>query len=128
MVSTTTPSGTATTVTTASGRTGLSTITADTTPAGASVARIQNPARDAEFDSITLRVGGARQIMRDHRPPMNDAGNEFCCRVVDARRLLSYVWPANNPPAFASAAERTRLLAYVRSHLQAPAAGDGASA
>ncbi|KAI2512410.1 adenylate kinase [Fragilaria crotonensis] len=60
--------------------------------------------------------------MQEHRPPSNDAGNEFCvawwtkggCFPNCGRRLTHR--------AFASAAERTRLLAYVREHLQAPAA------
>ena len=124
----TTPTGTATTVTTVSDRTGISTMTADTNPAGTSVARVQNPARDAEFDAITLRTGGARKIMREHRPPTNDAGDELCvawwtrggCFPTCGRR-------ATHQP-FASAAERTRLLTYVRTHLQAPAADAGTSA
>jgi hypothetical protein len=113
----TTPAGTATTVTTVSGRTGLSSITTDTNPSAPSVSRVQNPARDAEFDAITLRPGGVRQVIREHRPPSNDAGDEFCvawwtrggCFPTCTRR-------ASHQP-FASTAERSRLLTYARTYL-----------
>ncbi|KAI2507488.1 hypothetical protein MHU86_6980 [Fragilaria crotonensis] len=42
------------------------------------VARVDNPSPDTEFSSITVRPGGTRPILRDHRPPANDTGNEFC--------------------------------------------------
>lgn len=114
-------SGGATTATSDTTRTGVSSLTAGTQPARTSVTRIDNPAGDAELASITLRPGGTRNILREHRPPVNDAGNEFCvawwtrggCFPTCGRR-------ATHVP-FASAAERTRLVTYVREHLQAPA-------
>ena len=62
----------------ASGRTGVSTITTDVSRVP--VSRIENPAApDATFTSITVRPGGARPILRDHRPPNNeDAGHQLC--------------------------------------------------
>ena len=115
---TSTPSGVSTAASHSTTRTGVSSITTDTER----VARINNLEPDSEFTQITLRAGGTRRIMQEHRPPSNDAGNEFCvawwtkggCFPNCGRRLTHR--------AFASAAERTRLLAYVREHLQAPAA------
>ena len=58
-------------------RTSVSSMTANS--ARAPVARIDNPAPDAEFSSIAVpRPGGTRPILRDHRPPANDAGHQFC--------------------------------------------------
>lgn len=113
-----TPSQRSTTASDTTSRTGVSTITADTER----VARVNNPGPNSEFSDITLRAGGTRRIMQEHRPPANDAGNEFCvawwtkggCFPSCGRRLTHR--------AFASTAERGRLLAYVREHLQAPAA------
>jgi hypothetical protein len=74
------PTSTAPTVVSsvASTRTGASSLTADTRVAPA--ARVANPAPDtAEFSSITVpRPGGTRPILREHCPPVNDAGSEFC--------------------------------------------------
>ena len=54
-----------------SGRTAVSSLTADTTRP--SLTRIENPTPDAEFSNITVRPGGTRPILRERRPPMNDA-------------------------------------------------------
>lgn len=87
----------------------------------APVARVENPTPDADFTGITMRAGGIRNAIRAHRPPQNDAGHEMCvawwtkgaCFANCGRRA------AHTP--FGSASERTRLLAYVREHLAAPA-------
>ena len=117
-------SGASTTATQATTRTGVSTLTADTRTA---VARIDNPAGDAEFSSITLRAGGARAIMREQRPPTNDAGNEFCVTWWTRGGCFPNCGRRATHVPFASAGERTRLLTYVRTHLQAPAAAPGAT-
>ena len=102
-------------------RTGVSSLTAEASRAP--VARIDNPSPDAEFGSITVRPGGTRPILRDHRPPTNDAGHEFCV----AWWLRGGCFPNCNRRAthvpFASANERTRLITFCRQHLAAPAAG-----
>ena len=74
----TAPSGAATSATiTTAHSSSVSSITAD--PSVTRVTRIENPARDAEFDAISLRaVGGTRNLLREHRPPNNEAGHEFC--------------------------------------------------
>ena len=104
-----------------SARTGVSSIT--TEASRVPIARIDNPSPDAEFGSITVRPGGTRPILRDHRPPTNNAGNEFCV----AWWLRGGCFPNCNRRAthvpFASANERTRLLTFCREHLAAPAAG-----
>ena len=105
----------------ASARTGVSSLTADTTRT--SVTRTDNPSPDTEISSIVVRPGGTRPVLREHRPPSNDAGQEFCV----AWWLRSGCFPncgrrATHRP-FASTAERTRLLNFCREHLAAPAAG-----
>ena len=108
-----------------SARTGVSSITADTSRAP--VARVDNPAPDGEFSSITVRPGGTRPLLRDHRPPSNDAGQEFCV----AWWLRSGCFPncgrRATHKAFASASERTRLLTFCRQHLAVTSDG-GSSA
>ena len=111
-------------------RTGMSSLTGLTggratanDPQRSSVARVDNPAPDSDFTSITVRPGGTRPILREHRPPANDAGQELCvawwlrdgCFPTCGRRATHR--------AFASTAERARLLAFCREHLAAPAAG-----
>lgn len=117
--------GASTAATHVSTRSGMSSLTTETRT---TVARIDNPAGDAELAGIPLRAGGTRHLLREHRPPANDAGNEFCvawwtkggCFPICGRR-------ATHVP-FASAGERNRLLAYVRAHLQVPAAANAGSA
>ena len=98
-------------------RTGISSITDATRTV---VARQENPHPDADFSNITVRPGGFRPLLRDHRPPTNDAGHEFCV----AWWLRSACFPncgrrATHVP-FASATERTRLLTFCRENLAAP--------
>jgi hypothetical protein len=117
-----TPTGASSVSTT---RTGVSSLTADSTRTP--VARVDNPTPDADFSSITIRAGGTRPILRDHPPPANDAGQEFCV----AWWLRSGCFPncrrrATHTP-FASAAERARLLSFCRDHIAAPAAGGTSS-
>jgi hypothetical protein len=116
------PSVTATTA--LASRSGISTLTEETQPR---MARVENPGRDEELASVTLRPGGTRQLLRDHPPPRNDAGNEFCVAwwtrggcFPNCRRQATHA-------PFASPGERMRLLTFVRTHLQAPAANAGAS-
>ena len=120
-----TPGSVPTTVSPASTRTGLSSVTADTgLTTAASVARIANPARDAEFEAIPLRAGGTLQIMRDNRPPANDAGNELCVAWWTRGGCFPNCGRRATHQPFTSAAERTRLMTYVRQHLQAAEAAD----
>jgi len=105
------------------GRSGVSSLTTDTTRVP--VARVDNPAPDIDFSNITVRPGGTRPILRAHRPPSNDAGNEFCVSWW----LRSSCYPncgrrAAHVP-FASTGERSRLLAFCREHIAAPAAASG---
>jgi hypothetical protein len=55
--------------------TAISALTGDTRE---SVQRVNNPAPDNEYATLSLRSGGVRPIVRAHPPPRNDAGNEFC--------------------------------------------------
>ena len=105
-----------------SGRTGISSLTTDASRAP--VAQVDNTAPDAEFSSISVRPGGTRPILREHRPPSNDAGNEFCVTwwlrsscYPNCRRRAAHV-------PFASTAERARLLAFCRERLASPAVGN----
>ncbi len=86
-----------------------------------SVARVENPAPDREFSSLTLRSGGTRAILRANRPPTNDAGNEFCVAWWTRSGCYPNCGRRNTHLPFASTAERARLLSYVRQHLVAPA-------
>lgn len=109
--------------TAATTRTGVSTLTNDsaTSAPRVTVTRIENPTGDAEFAGLTLRSGGTRNIMREHRPPVNDAGNEFCVAWWTKGGCFPNCGRRATHGPFASATERTRLLTYVRTHLvQAP--------
>lgn len=115
-----------TTITYASTRTGVSSLS--TPPSGetptvtrTSVTRVENPAGDAEFANIPLRAGGTRNILREHRPPSNDAGQEFCVAWWTKGGCFPNCGRRATHTPFASAGERSRLLAYVRERLQAPA-------
>lgn len=105
--------------------TGVSTLTSETT-ARASVARVDNPRNDNEFTSITLRPGGTRNILREHRPPTNDAGQEFCVAWWTRGGCFPNCGRRSTHQPFASTAERTRLLQFVREHLAAPAGTNSA--
>ena len=105
--------GASTAATQASMRSGMSSLTTETRTTGA---QIDNPAGDAELAGIPLCAGGTQNLLHEHCPPANDAGNEFCVAWWTKGGL------------FASAGERNRLLAYVRAHLQAPAAANAGAA
>lgn len=117
------PSGTASSGSTS--RSGISMLTGNTQPR---MERVDNPSRDTEFASITIRPGGTRPVLRDHPPPRNDAGNEFCVVWWTRGGCFPNCRRRDTHLPFASAGERTRLLTFVRTHLQAPAAAAGASA
>lgn len=110
----------ATSITGGSGGTTVSALTPETTRAE-SVARVANPVEDSEFRSLTLRAGGTRNILRTHRPPANDAGNELCVAWWTRGGCYANCGRRNTHQPFASADERTRLLTYVRQHLVDPA-------
>ena len=107
-----------TAATQASTHTGMLTLLTDSRTA---VTRSNNAAVDAEFAGITLRPGGTRNIMREHRPLANDAGHEHCVAWWTRGGCFPNCgWRATHI-SFASAGERTRLRAsYVHTHLQAP--------
>ena len=112
------PSGAATTVS-MSTRSTVSSMTNDPS-ARPAVARIPNPNPDAEFTSIPLRPGGARAILREHPPPRNDAGTEFCVAWWTRSGCFQNCGRQASHVPFASPTERSRLLTYVRANLQAP--------
>ncbi len=92
-----------------------------------SVVRVDNPAPDADFAAIVTRCGGTRQLLRARPPPANDAGHEFCVAWWMRGGCFPNCGRRATHVQFASAAERTRLLAYCREHLAAPAAGGGST-
>ena len=100
-------------------RSSVSTLTGgDTTRAP--VTREENPAPDTEFSTITLRPGGIRNALRAHRPPRNDAGNEFCVAWWTKSACFANCGRRNTHAPFANPAERARLHTYVREHLAVP--------
>lgn len=107
------PSGTSTSSSTV--RTGVSSLTQEASRE--SVARVTNPTSDPEFTTLTLRAGGSRGILREHPPPTNDAGQEFCVAWWTKGGCFPNCRRRSTHAPFASPAERTRLLAYVREHL-----------
>ena len=113
-------SSASTTATHATTRTGVSTLTTDISTRTA-VTRVDNPSGDPEFAGVTLRSGGTRAIMREHRPPTNDAGNEFCVAWWTKGGCFPNCGRRATHAPFATTGERNRLLTYVRAHLQAPA-------
>ena len=79
MGTSTTFTGAATVLTQASSATSISSVTHETGEPRSSVACIENPSRDTDFTSITMRPGGTTQVLRTNPPPANDApGHEFC--------------------------------------------------
>ena len=115
-----TPGGASTVISQASTRTAVSAITTDASATtAASVARVANPNRDPELEAIPLRAGGARQIMREHHPPANDAGNELCVAWWTRGGCFPNCGRRATHQPFASPGERSRLLAHVRQHLEA---------
>lgn len=86
-----------------------------------------NAARDPEFDGLQLRPG-MRQLLQAHPPPRNDNNVEFCVSWWGRGGCYTNCSRAASHRPFANAAERTRLLNHVRSHLTTtsvatPAAG-----
>ena len=96
--------------------TGMSTLTQESTTR-ASVTRIENTQSDSEFTTLTLRPGGTRNILREHPPPRNDAGHEFCVAWWTRGGCFPNCGRRSTHQPFASAGERTRLLQFVREHL-----------
>lgn len=99
--------------------TGVSTLTSESATR-TSVARVDNPHSDSDFTSITLRPGGTRNILREHRPPLNDAGQEFCVAWWTRGGCFPNCGQRNTHNPFASPGERSRLLQFVRERLAAP--------
>ena len=102
-----------------------------TSAAGATALRegayVLNPARDAEFDALTLRPL-MRELLRTHPPPANDAGQEFCVCWWGRGGCYTNCGRASTHRPFANPGERTRLLAHVRAHLTAAPAAPAAAA
>lgn len=118
----TTPTGPANTAPTASiTRSEQSNVSSLSGSTPAANTRIINSAPDPEFAAIVLRPGGTRPIMRDHPPPANDAGREMCVAWWTRGACYQNCGRVATHRPFASPAERTRLLAYVRERLAAPA-------
>ena len=85
-------------------------------------------APDTAFsNSIVVRPGGTRPLMRERRPPANDAGTEFCVAWWLRDGCFTNCGRSRTHVPFASAGERTRLLNYCREHLAAPPAAGGAT-
>lgn len=101
-----------------SNRTGVSSLSGDT--ARTAVARVSNPISDNDFTAITLRAGGTRTILREHRPPTNDSGHEFCVAWWTKGGCFPNCGRRATHQPFATPGERTRLLTFVREHLAAP--------
>lgn len=108
-----------------SGRTGVSSLTADASRA-LSMTRIENPAPDAEFGSITVRPGGTRPIVQLHPPPNNNAGHPHCLSWWLRGGCYPNCGRRNTHVPFANGTERTRLLHYCREHVAAPVAAASA--
>lgn len=125
-VSTRAPSAVATSAgSVATARTDVSALTTETPRIP--VARIANPAPDAEFSSIAVRPGGLRPVFREHHPPSNDAGHEFCVAWWLRSGCFGNCGRRQTHVPFASPGERSRLLTYCRTHFAATASG-GSSA
>ena len=119
--------GTGTTTSTGTGTvsTGVSTLTTGTTRGAQSeqqATRIQNPTHDADFAAIVVRPGGTRPVIRAHRPPANDAGQEFCLAWWLRGACFDNFGRAQTHANFATPGERTRLLTYCREHIAASSA------
>jgi hypothetical protein len=86
------------------------------TAANSTGAYTLNPARDPEFDALTLRPG-MRQLLQANPPPRNDHNNEFCVSWWDRGGCYTNCGRAATHRPFANAAERERLLTHVRTYL-----------
>ena len=111
----------------ASGRTGVSSLTAEASRPGAMM-RIDNPAPDAAFTSITVRPGGTRPIVQVHPPPNNVTGQVHCLSWWLRGSCYPNCGRRSTHVPFANAAERTRLLNCCgREHVAAPATAASAA-
>ncbi|KAI2493228.1 hypothetical protein MHU86_21302 [Fragilaria crotonensis] len=111
--------GTITTTSTTTGgggsvASGVSALTAATTAVAQT--RSTNPVSDPTFNDMALR-GALGPLTRAHRPPRNDAGNEFCVGWWCKGGCYSCGRRSAHVP-FASPGERERLLAYATTHLR----------
>ena len=113
-------SSASTTVSGASAATSISSLTQDAPREN--VVRVTNATPDLDFSSMTIVSGGTRNVLRAHRPPTNDAGQEFCVAWWIRGGCYPNCGRSATHRPFASQAERSRLLAYVREHLVAPPA------
>ena len=107
---------------------GLTATTASTgtTRGGSTGTYTVNPARDV--DALQLRPG-MRQLLTANPPPRNNNNDEFCVSWWGRGGCYTNCGRAPTHRPFANAAERTRLLEFVRTHLvvtppAAPAAGN----
>lgn len=82
--------------------------------------RVVNPAPDAALQAVTLRPR-LGELLRVHRPPLNDAGVEFCVSWWCKGGCYSACSRQRSHVPFASPAERARLLQHVTTHLVSPA-------
>ena len=105
---------------TRSAQSNMSSLTGSTTGANT---RITNPAPDTALAAMVLRPGSSRPILRAHPPPNNDAGREMCVAWWTRSACYPNCGRAATHRPFASAGERTRLLAYIHEHLATSPAG-----
>lgn len=93
---------------------GLSSLTSD--PLVERQTRVLNPTQDAEFLSLELkpRLG---DLLRLHRPPATADGGEHCVSWWAKGACFSQCSRRGTHKAFASPAERLRLLAHIKDHL-----------
>lgn len=99
-----------------SGVSALTTPSAVTPTSGERQSRVVNPSQDPEFMALELkpRLG---ELLRLHRPPTNVEGGEFCVSWWVKGACYSQCSRRTTHKAFASPAERTRLLTHVKTHL-----------
>ena len=83
-----------------------------------------NPVPDPEFLELTLRPR-LGELLRLHRPPTNQAGQEYCVSWWAKGSCNSQCSRKATHQPFASQAERARLLTHVRTHLVAAPVGGG---
>lgn len=99
---------------------GLTTAVSSSSQPATPQTRIVNPAPDAAFQAVTLRPR-LGELLRIHRPPLNDAGVEFCVSWWCKAACFSACSRQRSHVPFASPAERSRLLQHVTTHLVSPA-------
>ena len=111
---------------------GLTATTTDSTartrsvaPSGSTGTYVANPAQYSVFDALQLRPG-MRQLLHSQPPPRNDNNEEFCASWWGRGGCYTNCRRAATHRTFASAAERTRLLTHVRTHLTMPVSASAA--